>query len=54
MKQMSESVLSGIEAGFNSVTAGYQFDSQIELLLVTVAEWIKRSMCAFLFRVSGV
>ena len=38
----------------NSVTAGHQFDSQVELLLVTVAKWIKRSRCAFLFRGSGV
>ena len=32
----------------NSVTAGYQFDSQVELLPITVAKWIKRSRYAFL------
>ena len=44
LKQVSESVLSGIEAGSNSVTAGYQFDSQVEHLPVTMAKRIKRSM----------
>ena len=44
---VTDSVLSGIEAG-------YQFDSQVELLTVTVAKWLKRSRCDCLSWGAGV
>ena len=38
----------------SSVTAGYHFDSQVEVLSVTVAQWGKHRRYACMFRGSGV